>query len=229
MPDHFDWHQEAQWQWDNRAESWSARSMDMWDSGSRKAIVPFIQSHLKQGSSILDIGCGDGYGSYKLHRSGYHVTGMDISGEMIRLASEKPEQAGISFLKGDITSLPFDANSLDSIMAINVMEWTESPEKAIQELDRVVKKGGLLFAGILGPTAGPRMNSYPRLHGEKAICNTMMPWEFQQLATENNFSYADGFGIYKKGVNERHYKDVALDLQQALTFMYVFMLRKAGE
>ncbi|HLS07448.1 class I SAM-dependent methyltransferase [Lentibacillus sp.] len=229
MQDAFDWHQEAQSQWDNRAEFWSARSMDMWDNGSRKAIVPFIQSHLNKGSSILDVGCGDGYGSYKLHQSGFHVTGVDISGEMIRRASEKPGQAVISFLQGDIINLPIDDNSQDSIMAINVIEWTESPEKALKELGRVLKKGGLLFTGILGPTAGPRMNSYPRLHEEKAICHTIMPWEFQQLASENNFMYADGFGVYKQDVKERHYKDLPLDLQQALTFMWVFMLRKAGE
>ncbi|HLR60947.1 MAG TPA: SAM-dependent methyltransferase, partial [Lentibacillus sp.] len=42
MPKKFDWHQEAELQWDNRAEFWSERSMEMWDSGSRKDIVPFI-------------------------------------------------------------------------------------------------------------------------------------------------------------------------------------------
>ncbi|WP_010529360.1 class I SAM-dependent methyltransferase [Lentibacillus jeotgali] len=226
MPKEFDWHHEAEKQWDDRAEFWSARSMEMWDSGSRKDIVPFIQRQLEQDSKILDVGCGDGYGSYKLHKLGYHVTGVDISGEMIRRASEKTEQAAISFRQGDITRLPIDDKSQDAIMAINVLEWTETPVKALNELGRVLKKDGLFVAGILGPTAGPRMNSYPRLHGENAICNTVMPWEFQQLAQENDLMYEDGFGIYKKGVHERHYKGLALDLQQALTFMWVFMMRK---
>jgi|SRR5699024_6033202 len=229
MPKKFDWHQEAELQWDNRAEFWSERSMEMWDSGSRKDIVPFIQDRLEQDSSILDVGCGDGYGSYKLHQAGYQVTGLDVSGEMIKRAKQKIRQADILFQQADINSLPVDDNSHDAIMAINVMEWTEFPLKALQELGRVLKKDGLLFAGILGPAAGPRMNSYPRLHGKNAICNTIMPWEFQQLAKENDFMYADGFGVYKKEVKERHHKDLPLELQQALTFMYVFMLRKAGE
>lgn len=229
MPKEFDWHHEAELQWDNRAQFWSERSMKMWDSGNRKDIVPFIQDELRQGSSILDAGCGDGYGSYKLHQSGYQVTGVDISGEMIRRARQRTEQTAISFRQGDITRLPISKNSQDAVMAINVIEWTEAPVKALKELGRMLKKDGFLFAGILGPTAGPRMNSYPRLHGEQAICNTIMPWEFQQLARENNFIYVDGFGIYKRDVNEHHYKNLPLDLKQALTFMWIFMLRKVGE
>ncbi|ALX49185.1 class I SAM-dependent methyltransferase [Lentibacillus amyloliquefaciens] len=229
MPKEFDWHQEAELQWNKRAQFWSERSMEMWDSGSRKDIVPFIQGELNPGSSILDAGCGDGYGSYKLHQAGYQVTGLDVSNEMIKLARQKTEQADILFRQADINSLPISENSQDAIMAVNVIEWTEFPLKALKELGRVLKKDGLLFAGILGPTAGPRMNSYPRLHGEQAICNTIMPWEFQQLARENNFKYVDGFGVYKKDVKERHYENLPLDLKQALTFMWVFMLRKAGQ
>ncbi|SFE34304.1 Methyltransferase domain-containing protein [Lentibacillus persicus] len=227
MPSEFDWHQEAQLQWDNRAEFWNERSMAMWDTGSRKDIVPFIKENLEKGKTILDAGCGDGYGSYKLSRAGYDVTGVDISGEMIRRANEMPVQSSMSFKQGDISSMPITDNSQDAIMAINVIEWTASPEKALKEFSRVLKKDGLLFAGILGPTAGPRVNSYPRLQGETTICNTIMPWEFQTLAAENKFKYADGFGVYKKDVKERHYKGLPLDLQQALTFMWVFMLRKA--
>ncbi|SFB04839.1 Methyltransferase domain-containing protein [Lentibacillus halodurans] len=228
MSQSFNWHKEAEVQWDNRAEFWNERSKEMWDRGSRKQIVPFIEKHLEKGSSIVDVGCGDGYGSYKLHKSGYNVTGVDISGEMIKLAKKRLYQEDIAFLQGDITSLPMCDASQDSMMAINVIEWTASPVDVLKELGRVLKKDGLLFAGILGPTAGPRMNSYPRLHGEKAICNTMMPWEFQQLASELHFEYMDGLGVFKKEVNGKHYEHLPLDLQQALTFMWVFLLRKAG-
>ncbi len=114
-------------------------------------------------------------------------------------------------------------------MAINVLEWTESPNDALQEFSRVLKNDGVLFAGILGPTAGPRKNSYPRLHGQPSICNTMMPWEFRQLASEYGFTYDDGFGVYKENVAADHLKGLPEELKQALTFMWVFMLRRAGK
>lgn len=225
----FNWGKEAKEQWDGRASFWNERSTAMWDKGSRKDIIPFINKHMKKGDKILDIGCGDGYGSFKLHQSGYDVTGMDISSEMINLAKERLHSNQISFLQGDVNHLPFESNSFDGIMSINVLEWTEIPSKAVKELLRVVKNDGLICIGLLGPTAGPRANSYPRLHGEKAICNTMMPWEFQRLAVKEGLISVDGIGVYKDAVKEQHHKDLPLELKQALTFMWLFMLRKVGE
>ncbi|MFD1038317.1 class I SAM-dependent methyltransferase [Virgibacillus byunsanensis] len=226
MTNSFNWHQEAKLQWDNRATFWNERSTNMWDNGSRKEIVPFVQKYVTTGSNILDIGCGDGYGSYKLHYLGYNVTGVDISSEMISRATKRLKNEDITFLQGDIMNLSFEDNSFDSLMAINVLEWTEVPAKALLEINRVLKKDGLLCVGILGPTAGPRGNSYPRIHGEKTIANTMMPWEFQQLAKEYKLEYLDGFGVYKEEVKKHHLEGLPLELKQALTFMWVFMLRK---
>ncbi|WP_188456101.1 class I SAM-dependent methyltransferase [Virgibacillus oceani] len=225
----FDWHEEAKKQWDSRADFWNERSVNMWDKGSRKDIIPFIEKYIAKGKKILDIGCGDGYGSFKLHQSGYNVMGMDLSTEMISRAKKRLQSEEINFLQGDVNHLPFDNESFNGMMAVNVLEWTEVPLNALNELWRVLKKDGFLCVGILGPTAGPRANSYPRLHGEKTICNTMMPWEFQQLAIEHKFEYIDGFGVYKEGVKEKHYQDLPIELNQALTFMWVFMLRKVGE
>nr|WP_100012813.1 class I SAM-dependent methyltransferase [Lentibacillus sediminis] len=225
----FRWEREAEAAWDGRAEFWHSRSEKMWERGSRKDILPFIEKHLQKGSRVLDIGCGDGYGTLKLCAAGYQASGMDLSSEMIALAKERAGLSGVSFLQGDVSELPYEDASLDAVMAINVLEWTASPMKALGEMSRVVKEGGLIFAGILGPTAGPRANSYPRLHGEPAICNTMMPWEFGQLAGEQQLAYIDGFGVYKEGVKQQHYQELSLELQQALTFMWVFMLRKEGE
>lgn len=229
MTDSFDWHKEAKAQWDDRAAFWNERSTKMWDNGSRKDIVAFIEKYLKRNSRILDVGCGDGYGSSKLHRAGYRVTGIDISAEMIALARKRSDQDEMTFLQGNVESMPFEEKSNDGAMVINVLEWTKEPSKALDEFYRVLKPGGVLCVGILGPTAGPRANGFPRLKGEEAICNTMMPWEFQQLAAEKDFHYVDGFGVYKEGVTEQNYKDLPLNLKQALTFMWVFMLRKAGE
>ncbi|MBT2214747.1 methyltransferase domain-containing protein [Virgibacillus dakarensis] len=225
----FNWEKEAETQWDDRAHFWNKHSTGMWDSGSRKNIIPFIQKHLNEMSSILDIGCGDGYGSYKLLQSGYNVTGMDLSSEMIQRAKVRVPANEINFLQGNVMNLPFKDQHFDGVMAINILEWTEIPAKALSELKRVVKMDGLLCIGLLGPTAGPRTNSYPRVYGKDAICNTMMPWEFLQLASEYNLEYVDGFGVYKEDVKGKHHEGLPIELKQALSFMWVFMLRKTGE
>lgn len=223
----FDWKSEAQEQWDVQAAHWNKKSRNMWDSGSRKDIIPNLSNHLEQGSTVLDIGCGDGYGTYQLNKR-YEATGIDFSSEMIQHAKAGPQGSTISFLHGDVNQLPFVDNHFDGAISINVLEWIENPFYALQEMKRVLKEKGILVVGILGPTAGPRANSYPRLVGERAICNTMMPWEFKMLAEELSFVHIDDFGVYKSGVEERHYQDLPIKLKQSLSFLWVFIMRMEG-
>lgn len=223
------WHHQAQNEWNNRANSWSENSKALWDHGSRKDIISFFKKNFKKGKSILDIGCGDGYGAFKLHQAGYKVEGVDFSEEMINYALKQDYAKDINFCKGDVCDLPFQKQIFDGIMAINVLEWTEIPATGLLEMKRVLKNGGLLCIGILGPTAGPRNNSYPRIYGEKSICNTMMPWEFERLALENGLEKVDDMGVFKKEVNDSHLLNLSLELKQALTFMWVFIFRKVGD
>ena len=54
----------------------------------------------------------------------------------------------------------------------------------------------------------------------------MMPWEMKQLAQEQGFRFVDGFGVYKRGVKPSHYEGLTEDLQQALSFMWVYCFQK---
>lgn len=223
----FDWVKKAKTQWDQTAEFWSERSKQMWDKGSRKDIIPFLDKHLNQGAKILDVGCGDGYGSYKLHSLGYQVMGIDLSEEMIVKAKERLQ--AIPFQQADVVDLPIESNSFDGVLCINVLEWVEVPSLALKEIRRILKSNGLLCVGILGPTAGPRGNDYRKVYGEHTICNSMMPWEFLQLAEEMDFRVVDGFGVYKEGVKKQHHEGLSQELKQALSFMWIFLLQKVGD
>ncbi|UII54547.1 class I SAM-dependent methyltransferase [Cytobacillus spongiae] len=224
----FDWKEESERVWNQKSDYWSSNSKEMWDAGSRKDIVPFFMKHLPTGSHICDLGCGDGYGSLKLVQGGYRVTGVDVSEEMIEKAKIVTEGMDISFIKGDIAHLPFEDEAYDGTMAINSLEWTESPLAVITEMKRMVKTGGVACIGILGPTAKPRENSYQRLYGEKVVCNTIMPWEFERLATENGWEKIDELGVFKRGADQLPKGSLSGELQQALSFMWVFVLRKSN-
>lgn len=220
------WEETAENKWDQQAVQWDKRSMQMWDHGSRKDIIPFMNKHLENGSKVIDVGCGSGYGTYKLHETGYDVTGIDISEKMIALAKARFINETVSFYQSDINNLSIRDETYDSAMVINVLEWTSNPFQGLTELNRVLKYGGFLCVGILGPTAGPRAHSYRQVYGEEVILNTMMPWEFTQMALENGFILVDHYGVYKREVNESHISDLPLKLKQALSFMWVFMLKK---
>ena len=48
-------------------------------------------------ASILELGCGNGQLGILLKRAGYDITGLDLSAEMLSLAKQRQEEAGVSF------------------------------------------------------------------------------------------------------------------------------------
>jgi ubiquinone/menaquinone biosynthesis C-methylase UbiE len=223
-----EWQEQAQKKWDEMAGFWSENSEVMWESGSRKTIIPLFQRFVEATGDlpVLDAGCGDGYATFKLQQAGYNMIGIDFSERMVSQARNRGESERLKFLQADLMRLPFDDGSFSAGISINALEWTSDPLQALNELRRVIVRDGLLCLGILGPTAAPRKNSYPRLYGEPAVCNTMMPWECAQLCEENGWQIVGGEGVYKQGVAEQAIRTLDTDLKQALTFMWLFILRK---
>ncbi|RLQ95245.1 class I SAM-dependent methyltransferase [Falsibacillus albus] len=222
-----EWRKMAEAAWNDKADLWNSNSVEMWNAGSRKDIIPFFKEFVPEEGHIGDLGCGDGYGSYLLSQNGYRVTGMDLSPRMIELANQnQSENERLSFIQGDLTNPPFKEAQLDGIMAINSLEWTKDPLSVLKEIHRITKPESYALFGILGPTAHPRKNSFGRLRGEKVICNTMMPWEFEQLAQENGWKKIAEHHVYKRGVDTHFARQLSSELKQALTFMTLFMLQK---
>jgi ubiquinone/menaquinone biosynthesis C-methylase UbiE len=220
-----EWHTIARARWEDNADQWHSKSVEMWTSGSRKAIIPFFTKHIERGKAVADLGCGDGYGSFLLFDKGYVVTGMDFSEKMVEIA-KKQERDSLSFVQGDLRSLPFQDEQFQAVMAINSVEWTEDPLHTLNEIERIVTPDGLICIGLLGPTAHPRENAYPRLLGEDVICNTMMPWELEKLAGEKGWRKVDEDWVYKKGVKSSFTDSLSNELKQALTFTTLFMFQK---
>ncbi|USG67062.1 class I SAM-dependent methyltransferase [Brevibacillus ruminantium] len=228
-----EWSQMAKDQWDQFAADWHKRSENMWEKGSRRTILPLFTRFVGPKSGpVLDAGCGDGYASCKLAVGGYQVTGVDIAGEMIRLAYDRVDDRVKNspfppqFQTGDVSQLPFEDGRFSGILCINVTEFTPSPLAALQEFHRLLKPEGILLLGILGPTAGPRGHSYRRLYGEATIQNTMMPWEAKQLAEENGFTLLEEEPVYKEGVPASLAQPLPVELREALSFLTLFVLKR---
>lgn len=221
------WESKSLHDWNERAADWHQKSLHMWTKGSRKDIVPIVEKHLESRASILDFGCGDGTGSLLLSKSGYRVTGIDLSDEMIRFARNKAGRSDLAvFQAGTLEDFHFNEGSFDALLCINSLEWTEDPFKVLVKLDGLVKEGGKIFCAILGPAAGPRNNSFGRLLGEKVICNTMMPWEFAWLAKKMKWTYLEEHYVYKDQADSGAVHSLPSQLKQSLTFFTLFVYQK---
>lgn len=91
---------------------------------------------LEEVESIIDIGCGEGFIVNCLNRT--NITGVDISKKALNVAKQK--NPGCNFCAGSIYDLSFKKSSFDLIIATEVLEHLENPEKALREIKRISKK-----------------------------------------------------------------------------------------
>jgi ubiquinone/menaquinone biosynthesis C-methylase UbiE len=85
--------------------------------------------------NVIDIGCGEGF---VINCLGYpKITGVDISGNALRIAKEKNPEC--NFCSGSIYEISFKENSFDLVIATEVLEHLEKPEFALQEIRRISK------------------------------------------------------------------------------------------
>lgn len=100
---------------------------------------------VRQGMKVLEIGCGGGLFCHRLKQyvPDLSVTGLDFDKNHIAFARRKAEELGVqcSFIEGDITCLPFDAESFDLVFSHTVVEHV-APEAFYQEQWRVLKPAG---------------------------------------------------------------------------------------
>ncbi len=95
---------------------------------------------------VLDIACGNGYGSNLLANSGAKfVYGIDYDKESIENANKKYMQENIKFVLGDAEKIPLGKSSVDTVVSLETLEHLRSPEKFITEISRVLKPRGMLI------------------------------------------------------------------------------------
>ena len=96
-------------------------------------------------STILDVGCGVGYGSNILAKKAKRVVGLDISEEAINIARTKyGKRKNLVFLKADATKgLPFPDNHFSAVCCIEALEHFRNPIRVLNEIKRVLKPNGI--------------------------------------------------------------------------------------
>jgi methionine biosynthesis protein MetW len=96
------------------------------------------------GKTILDVGCAGGYFGEELKKRGAReVSGVDISARSVTEAQKRIDKAFVVDIQSEKTSFP--DNYFDNIIFSEVIEHLLFPEKALQELRRILKKDGVLI------------------------------------------------------------------------------------
>lgn len=135
-----------------------ANLYDSWYESKIGAFADKVQTQLafslfkpEKGMRILDVGCGTGNFSLKLAKMGLDVVGIDISGNMLKIAESKAKAEGlkIDFLNVDAQDMKFKDEFFDGIISMAAIEFFRRPERALKEMFRVAKKGGEILVGTI--------------------------------------------------------------------------------
>ncbi|HZB22982.1 MAG TPA: class I SAM-dependent methyltransferase [Gaiellaceae bacterium] len=97
-----------------------------------------------RGATVLDAGCGVGYGTAHVAQLAQRVVGVDVSDEAIAYAREHYTARNVEFLVADVLELPFDPRSFDTVCSFEIVEHVPDAERFVAELARVLKPGGRL-------------------------------------------------------------------------------------
>lgn len=104
-----------------------------------------IATQIVKDKVILDIACGEGYGSFLLSSYAKDVVGVDISLDTVVHASNKYRAKNLKFIQGSCDSIPLGDHSIDIIVSFETIEHHDKHQEMMAEIKRVLKPDGILL------------------------------------------------------------------------------------
>lgn len=189
----------------------------------------YTEKHLEKGASILELGCGNGQLGILLKDAGYDIEGLDLSEEMLSLAHERQQIAGVHFpvFQGDMRDLS-EYGTYDAIISycdsLCYLPEKENLKQTIEETYAHLKEGGKFLFDVFTTEHMEVLDGYA-YHDE--IPGIVFMWDSfpgevpHAIEHDLSFFVEQDDGTYKRQV-ELH-KERTYPIQE-----YVDLLEEAG-
>ena len=132
-----------------------ARGADKYDSfmgrWSRRLAPLFLDfAGLAAGERVLDVGCGTGSLTFALasRANVASVEAIDYEQQFVEAARQRNTDPRINIQKGDACNLQFTDGRFDRALSMLVLHFVSDPERAVAEMRRVVRPGGVAAATV---------------------------------------------------------------------------------
>ena len=116
---------------------------------SQKGIYDYMYNRISQvvaEKEVLELATGPGMIAKHIAASAKNVIATDFAPKMIATAKKGDVPQNVYFEEADATDLRFKDHSFDVVIIANALHIMPNPEKALSEIDRVLKSGGTLIA-----------------------------------------------------------------------------------
>jgi ubiquinone/menaquinone biosynthesis C-methylase UbiE len=200
--------------------------------GNRDArtFLPFLLPYVRSGLDVLDAGCGVGSIALDLAPSVApgRMVGIDVDPGQIEAARRSAAERAIDnaeFLTASVNELPFDDETFDVVYANAVLLYLREPVRALAEMRRVLRPGGVAAASdddlgtvVISPDR-PELEIAPRLF-ERAVAheggNARYSRHLRSLMLEAGFARTQGVAhapeVYGDAASTRWFAEFAVGL-----------------
>lgn len=124
----------------------------MWHIAARAGVWGFkrkLKNYKKIGfTKILDIGSGGGWNTLMAAKMGFEVHCVDItegSAAYVNQIKDSMNLHDVYAIIGDCYNLPYEAEAFDIVISSHIIEHLDKPKVMLEEIERVLKPGGVLF------------------------------------------------------------------------------------
>lgn len=123
--------------------------------------VELIQKYAR--GVVLDAGCADGIYIHRMRATANFVYGIDHTPSFARTAMLRTSHyKNVSIKEGDLLRLPWKDRTMDRIFCQSTFYYIKEQKKALKELLRVLKPGGLLIIDVRRtPGENKHIQEYP--------------------------------------------------------------------
>jgi len=146
-------------------------------------------AHVAGGKVVLDIACGEGYGSAILASKAEKVIGVDISPEAVKHARKQYRLPNVAYVVGSCENMPIDDGRIDLLVSFETIEHLEQHERMLEEIKRVLRADGVLIMSSPDKLHYSDLPAFKNPHHVKELYQQ----EFKKLIG-NYFQHAAYFG-----------------------------------
>lgn len=157
------------------------RLMGRWSKKLAPMLIDF--AGLADGDRVLDVGCGTGSLTFTLAETPglSEIVAIDYSPVFVAAASRRNTDPRITIQQADACALPFEDDRFDRAISLLVLHFVPEAGKAVSEMARVVRPGGVVAAAV--------WDHYGGMSGMRMMWDTVVMLDENALAMRRRYCF----------------------------------------